>query len=133
MEPKGLQGFFTGTLSSFNDNNPVFKGVKKTENKNKNYKKRRLIMKVRNMTSNNGNQVPNQFIIETSEGEYFQSYDSVIAFKPYNDDPVQLDIECWDYSVTTGRYRNIFLNEMIAETRDKIASGEYILTDLNDN
>ena len=44
---------------------------------------------------------------------------------------IYLDEYYWDYSVTTGKYRNEFLGEGIAETRKKIASGEYILTDLN--
>ena len=41
-------------------------------------------IKVRSMTSNAGNDVPNQFIITTPEGRYFQSYRSTIAFKPYH-------------------------------------------------
>jgi len=36
------------------------------------------------MKSSRGNLVPNQFIIKTGEGEYFQSYQTVIAFKPYS-------------------------------------------------
>ena len=44
---------------------------------------------------------------------------------------VQLDKQYWDYSVTTGKYRNQFLGETKAETQKKIDSGEYILTDLN--
>jgi hypothetical protein len=37
----------------------------------------------------------------------------------------------WDSSVTTGRYRNQFLGEKLAETRKKIKTGEYTLIDLN--
>jgi hypothetical protein len=37
----------------------------------------------------------------------------------------------WDYSVTTGKYRNIFLEETKKETQKKIDQGIYILTDLN--
>ena len=44
---------------------------------------------------------------------------------------VYLDETYWNYSVITSRYRNQCLNESIAETRKKIKSGEYILTDLN--
>ena len=85
---------------------------------------------VQNMQSSNGNDVPNQFEIFTDKGVYFQSYASVIAFRSF-DGKVQLDATKWDYSVTTGRYRNIFLGEGIAETRAKIKSGEYELTNLN--
>lgn len=97
---------------------------------------------VRNMTNSRGNIVKNQFII-TDEGrgalgnftirETFQSYDSVIAIKTVWPDEtrIELDRNTWDYSVTTGRFRNIFLNENIDETRKKIASGEYKLKQLN--
>ncbi len=87
-------------------------------------------MNVTNMKSARGHTVPNQFIISTSEGDYFQSYKSIIALRK-NDGSIVLDDYYWDYSVTTGRYRNEFLNEGIAETRKKISSGEYQLTDLN--
>tara|TARA_R110002012_G_scaffold223200_2_gene395163 strand:- start:253 stop:516 length:264 start_codon:yes stop_codon:yes gene_type:complete len=87
-------------------------------------------MKVYNMESPNGNKVANQFEIYTDEGKYFQSYRSIIAFKD-NKGQVFLDDYYWDYSKTTGKYRNIFLNEGIVETRKKIKSGEYKLKELN--
>ena len=86
-------------------------------------------MKVQNMTSARGNTIANQFIINDKGEEYFQSYESIIAKKSQG--KIYLDEYFWDYSVTTGKYRNKFLNEGIADTRKKIASGEYILTDLN--
>ena len=92
-------------------------------------------MKVTNFTSSKGNKVANQFIIDGEHlgqsGKFFQSYDSVIAFRPSNGSCVTLDERYWDYSKTTGIYRNQFLHEGIADTRKKIASGEYILTNLN--
>tara|TARA_X000001388_G_C2150211_1_gene92102 strand:- start:3 stop:266 length:264 start_codon:yes stop_codon:yes gene_type:complete len=87
-------------------------------------------MKVYNMESPNGNKVANQFEIYTDEGKYFQSYRSVIAFKD-NKGQVFLDDYYWNYSRTTSKYRNIFLNEGIVETRKKIKSGEYKLKQLN--
>ena len=90
-----------------------------------------MTAKVRQMTSNSsGRPVANQFTIITSDGEYFQSYDSVIAFKD-NEGNVTLDDYTWDYSRTTGKYRNQFLGEGIVDTRSKIESGEYKLADLN--
>jgi len=86
-------------------------------------------MQVQNMRSARGNTVPNQFIINHNGEEFFQSYRVIIAKK--GDGKTFLDSYYWDYSVTTGRYRNQFLNETIKETRAKIESGEYILTDLN--
>lgn len=92
-------------------------------------------VKVRNMQSPNGNDVPNQFIIETSEGTYFQSYNSIIVFVPARGNTqygsLALDENYWDYSRTTGKYRNMFLNETKNETEAKIKSGEYKLADLN--
>jgi len=94
-------------------------------------------MKTENMTSTNGNKVANQFIITDDNGNtFFQSYSSVIVKIPMfdNDDSkIQLDQKYWNYSNTTGKYRNIFLNETIKDTRKKIKSGEYKLVDLNIN
>ena len=100
-------------------------------------------MKVSNMVSNStGRGVPNQFVI-TDEGrgalgnfisrEAFQSYKSIIAVKIEweNETEVQLDINKWDYSTTTGKYRNQFLGEKKADTQRKIDSGEYKLVNLN--
>ena len=81
-----------------------------------------------------GKEVANQFIIchRTPNGlrEIFQSYNSVIAVRDQNGH-VTLDRSKWDYSVTTGRYRNQFLGENINETRRKIENGIYALADLN--
>ena len=88
-------------------------------------------IKVSNMTSDNGNKIANQFEIRTDKGVYFQSYDSIIAFIPYGNKPTILDRNTWDYSRTTGKYRNQFLGENIAETRQKIRSKIYKLKDLN--
>jgi len=76
--------------------------------------------------------IANQFIITTNDGEYFQSYQTLIAFRD-NTGKVTLDRDNWDYSRTTGKYRNVFLREGIADTRKKIKSGEYALADLNSN
>jgi len=98
------------------------------------------LLKVENMRSSSGRSVPNQFIINMdTSGSYFsetfQSYSSAIARKVYdrkrNRTQIVLDKNYWDYSVTTGKYRNQFLGEGIAETRKKIKSGEYKLVDLN--
>lgn len=76
------------------------------------------------------NGAKNQFIIYGEDGVYFQSYNSIIVFRPFNG-KIQLDKYYWDYSKTTGKYRNLFLGETKKETQEKIDSGEYILTNLN--
>ena len=100
-------------------------------------------MKVKNMiSSRSGKSVANQFVVwhrshdinQCANDEcYFQSYNSVIVKKKWTREGlrVSLDITKWDYSVTTGRYRNQFLGETKAETQKKLDSGEYELVDLN--
>ena len=88
------------------------------------------IPRIQNMQSARGNDIPNQFRIFTDEGVYFQSYSSIIAFKPHSG-RIVLDSRKWDFSVTTGKYRNQFLGETKAETQRKIDNGTYELRDLN--
>ena len=88
-------------------------------------------MKVINITSTNGNKIPNQFIIYDNDKTYFQSYKSIIAMKDTLNNKTYLDDYYWDYSTTTSKYRNIFLSEKKKETQKKIKEGIYILTNLN--
>ena len=86
-------------------------------------------VRVRNMTGHGGREVANQFVISTDTTTYFQSYNSLVICQ--TNGKTYLDRSSWDYSTTTGKYRNLFLRETKAETQKKINSGEYILTDLN--
>jgi ABC-type Fe3+ transport system substrate-binding protein len=82
------------------------------------------------MEGNNG-PVRNQFVITGDDGsETFQSYRSAIVRRDAFG-KVTLDRKTWDYSTTTGKYRNRFLGESKADTERKIKSGEYELVDLN--
>lgn len=75
--------------------------------------------------------VKNQFLITGKKGEViFQSYSNIIAIK-YPDGKIILDSTYWNYSVTTGKYRNQFLNETKKETEAKIKAGVYKLKELN--
>lgn len=85
---------------------------------------------VQNMEGKNGRAVPNQFEIITPKGIFFQSYSTVIAFRDHAG-KVTLDRDKWNYSQTTGKYRNQFLREARKETEAKIKAGVYILADLN--
>jgi len=104
-------------------------------------------MKVRQMKSAKGNPVANQFIINNTSmvvpvngpdgtcdrvlsGNAFQSYGSIISFCSFSG-IVYLDEVYWDYSRTTGIYRNQFLGETKKETQAKINDGTYILANLN--
>mgnify|MGYP001598340060 FL=1 len=84
---------------------------------------------VRNMESSRGNLVPNQFTIRVKSHDlnqvgfdmvYFQSYNSIIAVKESPKGQVTIDQNKWDYSVTTGKYRNQFLGEDKKTTAGKI-------------
>jgi hypothetical protein len=86
-------------------------------------------MNVSNITNNNGNKVPNQFVISDNGANYFQSYNSIIVKR--SNGKIELDSYYWNYSRTTSKYRNIFLGETTKETQKKIDSGEYLLSDLN--
>lgn len=99
-------------------------------------------MKVSQFKNSRGVPVRNQFIMEDfgrgANGNFiskrsFQSYNSIIATITAWEDrkDVLLDLNYWDYSKTTGKYRNQFLGETKAETEKKIKSGEYRLSDLN--
>lgn len=77
--------------------------------------------KVEQMHSTAGNPVANQFIIYDDNTIYFQSYDSIIVKKFAG--KVYLDETYWNYSGTTTKYRNIFLNETTKETKRKLSQG----------
>lgn len=82
--------------------------------------------KVKNIISNNGNIIPNQFIIYEDNGDItFQSYDSIICQirgGALGYDRVVVFGSDWDYSTTTSKYRNQFLMDnglsILASTKD---------------
>lgn len=86
-------------------------------------------VKVENMCGSTYSKVANQFIVRTENATYFQSYQTVIVC--HIDGQTYLDENSWDYSTTTGKYRNKFLGETKKETEAKIKTGEYILANLN--
>lgn len=67
-------------------------------------------MNVRNMTSARGNKIANQFIITDGVKVTFQSYDSEIVTIDYDNGTIFVGND-WDYSVTTGKYRNMFMHD----------------------
>ena len=82
--------------------------------------------KVENIINNNGNVVPNQFIIYEDNGDItFQSYDSIICQirdGALGYEKVVVFGSNWNYSTTTGKYRNKFLMDndlsILATTKD---------------
>ena len=70
----------------------------------------------------------NQFEVYTDEGVYFQSYNSVVAFKPNSsEEKIRVGVD-WDYSRTTMKYVGQFLGQNTAKTRKDIKN-EVILMD----
>lgn len=66
-----------------------------------------LNISVEQMINNRGNGAMNQFVIHDGNALIFQSYDSLIAVVDYDAREIILGKD-WDYSVTTGKHRNIF-------------------------
>lgn len=91
---------------------------------------------VRNMVSASGNNVANQFIISYGEDEeIFQSYKTVIARRTYDardGTTIALDVDYWNYSVTTSKYRNKFLDMTTQEIKQAIKDGSIELVNLNE-
>ena len=80
------------------------------------------------MINSNGNPAANQFVINTEHGQYFQSYDTVIAFKPNTGcTPVLSDM--WDCSQTTLKHLKLFLgtSESKKQLQKRIDNGSLIV------
>ena len=88
-------------------------------------------MIVQNMTSQNGNKVPNQFIIDNGNKTLFQSYKTIVAVK--ENGKVTLDSNALEYSNTTLKYLKQFLNtsDSKKQLQAKIENDFYQVEDLN--
>ena len=86
-------------------------------------------MKVKNIVNNNGNTVPNQFIISDGGRDIFQSYKTIIAIVSVND--IVLDTGALDYSRTTCKYLYQFLGKDRKTILNFIENGAITLKDLN--
>ena len=92
---------------------------------------------VEQMTSRSGNIVPNQTILSDMTGKTFVSYGSKIVYqsKDRGSDGLPLEIvvdeNYWDYSRTTGKYRNEFMNMGVQEVRNHIKNGRIKVGNLN--
>lgn len=89
------------------------------------------MIKVQNMTTPTGGKAVNQFIIIDEKGnKYFQSYKSKIALIT-SDGCIYLDPVYWNYSITTSKYRNIFLNKSTDEIKKDVKNGKILFKELN--
>tara|TARA_R110000824_G_scaffold71382_6_gene182709 strand:- start:3486 stop:3767 length:282 start_codon:yes stop_codon:yes gene_type:complete len=91
-------------------------------------------MIIEKMKTNFGNDSKDQVIVHDGDRSVFVSYGTPIAaievYSMGDFEAVTLDEEYWNYSATTGVYRNKFLGEGIADTRKKIENGTYTLANL---
>lgn len=62
------------------------------------------------MINDRGNGAMNQFVLYVGNTIAFQSYDSLIAIVDRDEKVITLFPD-WDYSVTTGKHRNIFFRD----------------------
>ena len=67
-------------------------------------------MKVEQMINSRGNGAMNQFIITDTNKLVFQSYNSMIVELDYANNVITIGDD-YNYSVTTGKHRNIFFND----------------------
>lgn len=87
---------------------------------------------VQNLIGLNGNEVVNQFVIDTKKATFFQSYQSVVCKIDNSTRKVTLSSH-WDYSVTTSKYLYKFLRDngiYVYNKKDvltKIKGKEFIL------
>ena len=85
-------------------------------------------MKVKNMRSDRGNRIANQFVITDEEHNTitFQSYDSEIVRIDYHSETITVFPD-YDYSVTTGKYRNKFMRDYCFRDMDNKKGFEYYM------
>lgn len=85
-------------------------------------------MKVKNMKNTNGNKVSNQFVImdEKHNTITFQSYNSEIVRIDYHNS-IMIIFPDYDYSVTTGKYRNKFMRDYGFRDMDNKKNFEYYM------
>ncbi|GHT57868.1 hypothetical protein FACS1894109_10910 [Spirochaetia bacterium] len=80
------------------------------------------------MSTKAGNPAKDQKVITTDKGRYLQSYDSVVAFIPDDDGPIQVGPD-YDYSSTTIYYVGKFLRMNLPKIREGLKKGTILLED----
>lgn len=86
--------------------------------------------KVSPLYGRTGREVANQYVINTPDGDYFQSYDSIIAFRDHTG-RITLDRTYWDYSRTTSKHLAQFLGMSCDNVRKAVKAEDFVLVDFN--
>ena len=84
------------------------------------------MMKVRNMINESGRNVVNQFIIEEGTKTAFQSYDSPIIEIDRGNGVITVYPD-YNYSRTTGKYRNLFMRQQGFYDMENLKGFEYYM------
>lgn len=93
-------------------------------------------IRVSNMTSDNGNKIPNQFILEFENGRVFQSYESIIVVSFWYSESGKHNNktyfgEDWNASRTTSKYRNRFLHRDTEWCKKQVTDNKILVLDLD--
>ena len=91
-------------------------------------------MKVKNLISDKGNVIPNQFQIVNNDTIYFQSYETIIAKinkRTMYSDEIILDTNALNYSRTTSKHLYKFLGMNRKQIENLIKKKEIKLKNLN--
>lgn len=81
--------------------------------------------KVKQLINDNHNPAANQFVIETEDYIFFQSYNSVIARWSKKDGSMTITPK-WDYSTTTRKHFYIFVRDYTQYCGNRAATLKYI-------
>lgn len=88
---------------------------------------------VENIVSDHGNSIANQFVLNDYENSkvVFQSYNSMIIEIDRLNKKITVG-EDYDYSVTTGKYRNIFFRDYAPQTLEGLKDLKTLRKAIND-
>ena len=67
----------------------------------------------------------NHMVINTEQGQYFQSYESIICFRPNNGNTITIGGH-WNYGTTTKKHLCTWLNTTVKEIQQGIKDGSII-------
>lgn len=89
-------------------------------------------MRVTQLINKNNNAMANHFVIDDDNGNsLLQSYKVIVAKIDYENDKIFLDRDFFDYSLTTKRAINFFLNNTHQERLKLIKENKIQLINLN--
>lgn len=87
---------------------------------------------VKPVMSPQGNFLKNQYVIETENGKFFQSYNDVIAYVPNLPClPTLVDVKKMEFSISTQKQTENFLGKTLEQVLFLIEDGKILNQELN--